>query len=235
MLNKKLQTDHLNEMCYQLLKLMTKLVKNPRNFEMRLAKICKREVHRVLVFDFEGLTELMDEGLRGRMLMEYKDAQKKSIARRCMSWRKFILVLGLPTAEEMETDGFGMDVGSINAPYLLARYLRLFASGRKQGAMIFGGQFVAHMVEHFGLLTKERLQGLTAWIALGPKRQPDAMVGAPKAAEDAPIANEGALVVPTLMQAPQSPPPVAEQSRIMAQRLARAEEDFHEIRGALGE
>ncbi|GJY87761.1 hypothetical protein Tco_0502389 [Tanacetum coccineum] len=29
MLNKKLQTDHLNEMCYQLLKLMTKQVKNP--------------------------------------------------------------------------------------------------------------------------------------------------------------------------------------------------------------
>ncbi|GJZ82018.1 hypothetical protein Tco_0647012 [Tanacetum coccineum] len=29
MLNKKRQTDHWNEMCYQLLKLMTKLVKNP--------------------------------------------------------------------------------------------------------------------------------------------------------------------------------------------------------------
>ncbi|GJV10742.1 hypothetical protein Tco_1352283 [Tanacetum coccineum] len=31
MLNKKLQTDHWNEMCYQLLKLMTKLVKNPES------------------------------------------------------------------------------------------------------------------------------------------------------------------------------------------------------------
>ncbi|GJU41962.1 hypothetical protein Tco_1194919 [Tanacetum coccineum] len=29
MLNKKLQTDHLNEMCYQILKLMTKQLKNP--------------------------------------------------------------------------------------------------------------------------------------------------------------------------------------------------------------
>ncbi|GJY23937.1 hypothetical protein Tco_0397595 [Tanacetum coccineum] len=29
MLNKKLQTDHWNEMCYQLLKLMTKQLKNP--------------------------------------------------------------------------------------------------------------------------------------------------------------------------------------------------------------
>ncbi|GJS38892.1 retrovirus-related pol polyprotein from transposon TNT 1-94 [Tanacetum coccineum] len=32
MLNKKLQTDHWNEMCYQLLKLMSKLVKNPGSF-----------------------------------------------------------------------------------------------------------------------------------------------------------------------------------------------------------
>nr|GFD11284.1 hypothetical protein [Tanacetum cinerariifolium] len=33
----------------------------------------------------------------------------------------------------------GIDVGSINIPYLLARYLRLFASGRKREAMISGG------------------------------------------------------------------------------------------------
>ncbi|GKD75627.1 hypothetical protein Tco_1333909 [Tanacetum coccineum] len=45
----------------------------------------------------------------------------------------------------------------VNVLYLLARYLRLFASGRKQGAMISGGQFVARLAEHFGLLTKERL------------------------------------------------------------------------------
>ncbi|GJV01267.1 hypothetical protein Tco_1334836 [Tanacetum coccineum] len=54
-----------------------------------------------------------------------------------------------------------MDVGSVNVPYLLARYLRLFAFGRKQGAMISGGQFVARLAEHFGLLTKERLHWLT--------------------------------------------------------------------------
>nr|GEW85324.1 hypothetical protein [Tanacetum cinerariifolium] len=33
----------------------------------------------------------------------------------------------------------GMDMGSINIPYLLARCLRFFASGRKQGAMISDG------------------------------------------------------------------------------------------------
>ncbi|GKF15557.1 hypothetical protein Tco_0057019, partial [Tanacetum coccineum] len=54
-----------------------------------------------------------------------------------------------------------MDIGSVNVPYLLARYSRLFASGRKQVAMISRGQFVARLAEHFGLLTEERLQGLT--------------------------------------------------------------------------
>ncbi|GJT59480.1 hypothetical protein Tco_1003013 [Tanacetum coccineum] len=35
----------------------------------------------------------------------------------------------------------GMDVDSVNIPYLLARYLRLFAAGRKSGAHISGGNF----------------------------------------------------------------------------------------------
>ncbi|GKB01690.1 hypothetical protein Tco_0829734, partial [Tanacetum coccineum] len=55
----------------------------------------------------------------------------------------------------------GLDVRSVNIPYLLARYLRRFAAGRKSGAHIFGGQFVARLAEHFGLLTAEILGGLT--------------------------------------------------------------------------
>ncbi|GJZ48001.1 hypothetical protein Tco_0601833 [Tanacetum coccineum] len=55
----------------------------------------------------------------------------------------------------------GVDVGSVNIPYLLARYLRLFSSRKKRGAMISEGQFIARLAEHFGLLTEERLQGLT--------------------------------------------------------------------------
>nr|GFC78832.1 hypothetical protein [Tanacetum cinerariifolium] len=50
-----------------------------------------------------------------------------------------------------------MDVGSINILYLLTRYLRLFASGKKQEAMIFRGQFVTRLAKHFGMPTKERL------------------------------------------------------------------------------
>ncbi|GKC94439.1 hypothetical protein Tco_1159881, partial [Tanacetum coccineum] len=54
----------------------------------------------------------------------------------------------------------GMYVGSINIPYLLARYSRLFALGRNREVMIYGGQFVARLAKHFGLLTEERLRGL---------------------------------------------------------------------------
>ncbi|GKD24444.1 hypothetical protein Tco_1230658 [Tanacetum coccineum] len=87
----------------------------------------------------------------------------------------------------------GMDVGSVNVLYLLARYLRLFASRRKQGVMISG------------------------------------------AFEDALVADEGAPAIPAPVQAPQLPPHVAEPAQTMAQRLPRVEEDVHEIRGELGE
>nr|GEV63987.1 hypothetical protein [Tanacetum cinerariifolium] len=45
----------------------------------------------------------------------------------------------------------------LDAPGTIQR----FAAGRKSRALISGGQFVAQLAEHFGLLTEERLQGLT--------------------------------------------------------------------------
>ncbi|GKG44898.1 hypothetical protein Tco_0486336, partial [Tanacetum coccineum] len=87
-----------------------------------------------------------------------------------------------------------MDVGSVNIPYLLARYLRLFASGRKQGALIFGGHFI-DMAELVRLQICVELDDTWAWIALRPERQPDDAAGAPEAAEDAPVADEGAPIV----------------------------------------
>ncbi|GKF77824.1 hypothetical protein Tco_0230294, partial [Tanacetum coccineum] len=82
-----------------------------------------------------------------------------------------------------------------------ARYLRLFAAGRKSGAHITGGQFVARLAEHFGLLTAEILGGLMfddtwAWLAMGPERQPNVAAGAPAVAEDAPAIDEGDQAVP---------------------------------------
>ncbi|GJR38479.1 hypothetical protein Tco_1214163 [Tanacetum coccineum] len=203
-------------------------------FEERLGKIYGRGVHRVHVFDFGGLTDLMVEGLSDRMLMEHMDAQGYSVftsrawrfgeavldldtaralqfqlggVRRHMSWREFILgvssegdFLGTAPSYTAIRDMMlrlchrGIDVGPVNVPYLLARYLRIFASERKLWAMISGGQFVARLAEHFGLLTEQRLYGLTmiAWVAPGPERQPDAAAGALEVAEGAPDVDEGA-------------------------------------------
>ncbi|GKE53838.1 hypothetical protein Tco_1488994, partial [Tanacetum coccineum] len=255
-------------------------------------------------------------------------------AKRRMSWRQFILGMGLHTAEEMESVGFGaywaesaiqtldkgdmsdywrdisfegdflgtalsytvirdpmlrlcqrlitcsivgwsqaldkvtvtdlfylrgVDIDSVNIPYLLAQYLRRFSLERKQGAMISEGQFVAHLAKHFELLTEQRLRGLKvivqdlpmidmaelvqlqiyeeldvtwAWVALGPERQHDIAVGAPEVAGSAFVVDEGALAIPAPVQAPH-PPPTAAQTRTMPQRMARLEEEVHGIRESL--
>ncbi|GJZ56334.1 hypothetical protein Tco_0611527 [Tanacetum coccineum] len=155
----------------------------------------------------------------------------------------------------------GMDVDSVNIPYLLARYLRLFAAGRKSRAHISGGQFVARLAEHFGLLTDEILGGLAviapklpiidmtelvrlqicaqfndtwAWVAMGPERQPVAAAGAPAVVEDALIIDEGGQADPAPEQAPQHPPPPPQAHAItMPQRMARLEENVLEIRRGL--
>ncbi|GJZ91968.1 hypothetical protein Tco_0664033 [Tanacetum coccineum] len=193
--------------------------------------------------------------------------------RRRMSWREFILALGLYTVEEMQTIGFdflgttpsytairdpilrlchrliacsiagrsqapekvtvtdlfylrGMDVGSVNVPYLLARYLRFFAVERESGAHISGGQFVARLTEHFGLLTVEILQGL---IVIAP-----ALPVIDMAELIDPVVDEDVKADPAPAQEPPPlPPPAA--ARTMPQRMTRLEEDVHEIRGALAE
>ncbi|GKD64875.1 hypothetical protein Tco_1306983 [Tanacetum coccineum] len=77
----------------------------------------------------------------------------------------------------------GMDVDLVNVPYLLARYLRLFAAGRKSGVHIS--------------------------VAMGPERQPDAAACAPVVAQDAPVIDEGGQTDPTPVQAPPPPPAAA--------------------------
>nr|GEZ90004.1 hypothetical protein [Tanacetum cinerariifolium] len=167
-----------------------------------------------------------------RMLMEHKDAQGQ-IVFTSRAWRRLFDIRG-PLVHElileffstfrliacsiaersqapkkvMVTDLFylrGMDINSVNIPYLLARYLRLFASGRKSGALILGGQFVARLDEHFGLLTEERLLGLTI---ISPTL---------------PVINMDELVRLQIL------------ARSMPQRMDRIEEDVCKIRGALGE
>ncbi|GKA14377.1 hypothetical protein Tco_0694023 [Tanacetum coccineum] len=149
------------------------------DFEMRLARIYRREVHRVQVFDFGGLPDLIAEGLSTRMLMEHIDAQGLGVFS-SRTWRQLFdirgplvcelileffstfrfgeavldldivgaphfFIAGRSQAPEKVTvtDLFylrGLDVGSVNIPYLLARYLRRFAAWRKSGALILASQ-----------------------------------------------------------------------------------------------
>ncbi|GJU07112.1 hypothetical protein Tco_1123542 [Tanacetum coccineum] len=241
------------------------------DFKGRLARIYRREVHRVSVFNFGGLPDLMAEGLSVRMLMEHRDEAGAENAKqipdkgdlrdywmgisscrdflstapsytlirdptlRLCHWLIACSIAGRSQAPEKVTvtDLFylrGMDVFSVNVPYLLARYLRLFTAGRKSGAHISGVQFVARLGKHFGLLTVEILGELTvitlelpvidmaelvrlqicielddtwAWVAIGSERQPVAAAGAPAVAEDALIIDEGGQADPVPEQAPQ--------------------------------
>nr|GEU90145.1 retrovirus-related Pol polyprotein from transposon TNT 1-94 [Tanacetum cinerariifolium] len=69
------------------------------DFETRLGKIYRREVHRVQVFNFRGLTDLIDKGLSSKMLMEHGDAQGKSVFV-SQYWRRLFEIRG-PLVHEL--------------------------------------------------------------------------------------------------------------------------------------
>ncbi|GKE03326.1 hypothetical protein Tco_1395344, partial [Tanacetum coccineum] len=90
----------------------------------------------------------------------------------------------------------GMDVGSVNVPYLLARYLRLFATGRKKerlrGLIVIAPELpVIDMAELVRLQICVDIDDTWAWVAMGPERQLDAAAGTPGVAQDAPAVDEG--------------------------------------------
>ncbi|GJW90626.1 retrovirus-related pol polyprotein from transposon opus [Tanacetum coccineum] len=176
-------------------------------------------------------------------------------ARRHMSWREFILGMGLHTAEEIESARFGtywaesarqipdkgapekvtvtdlfylrgMDVGSVNIPYLLARLKGL--------AVIVQDLLVIDMAKLVRLQICEELDDTWAWVSPGLERQPNAATGSPDVAEGALYITEGGQAVPAPVQAPQ-PPPVAGPARSLPQRVARLEEGVYGMREALGE
>nr|GFA31153.1 hypothetical protein [Tanacetum cinerariifolium] len=162
--------------------------------------------------------------------------------RRRMSWREFILALVLHSAEEMQT------VGLV--------YIRPIAQDewgfeRKQGAMISQGEFVARLAKNFGLLTEDRIQGLTvivrdlpvinmaelvrlqicveldytwAWVPAGLARKEG----------DAGGVTEEALVSPRGGDEDEEMPQAVLQSpRTRDERIARLEVEVHSMREAL--
>ncbi|GJS55656.1 hypothetical protein Tco_0629018 [Tanacetum coccineum] len=63
------------------------------DFESRLTRVYRREVHRVQVFNFRGLSDLMAEGLSVRILMEHRDAQGQSVFI-SLAWRRLFDIRG---------------------------------------------------------------------------------------------------------------------------------------------
>ncbi|GKD41186.1 hypothetical protein Tco_1261393 [Tanacetum coccineum] len=152
------------------------------DFEDRLETIFGRQVNRVHVLDFEGLTPKMRQDLaeRSRMYLRIKSEMGLDVAdtlcfqlggaRRSMTWRQFILALGLHTAEEMTEDRFEAywsgservipDKG--NLTFLGGdRHLKRHAEGRKSDARLSGGHFIGLLAHHFGLVSDDRLRGLS--------------------------------------------------------------------------
>ncbi|GJW91244.1 hypothetical protein Tco_0168797 [Tanacetum coccineum] len=147
----------------------------------RLARIYDRQVHRVHVLDFDVPREEMEQVITDKLRMEHTSADGqvvftshawrqlfgiRGLLRRQMTWRQFISVLGLHTVEEMESDGFRAywmeslkEIAS--KADLQVRHLRRLALGRKQGARMSGGHFIARLGVHFGLITEQSLQTLT--------------------------------------------------------------------------
>ncbi|GKB19591.1 hypothetical protein Tco_0853514 [Tanacetum coccineum] len=244
------------------------------DFKTRLAKIYRREVHRVQVFNFGGLPDLLAEGLSSRMLMEHRDAQGQTeemqtagfglywaeSARRILdkgdlsaywirisSVRDFLgtspsytlimdpilrlchrliacSIAGRIQAPEKVTvtDLFyltGMDVGLVNVPYLLARYLRLFVLGRKQGAMIS-----RDMAELVRLQICVDLDDTWSWVPTGPAKQEGDAGGV---AEEALVAPGGGDEDEEMPHAMPSPP------RTQGERIAQLEENVHGMREVL--
>ncbi|GKD29540.1 hypothetical protein Tco_1240318 [Tanacetum coccineum] len=223
------------------------------DFQERLERIYSREIHKVQVMDFQGMSELIRDGLFTRMVMERRD-DTGVVVFASRAWVRLFDTRG-PLVRELILEflsmlRFGEVLLDLDTPgtilfqlgpppsYTLIRdpvlrlchrmmacsiagrirYLRRFATGRKSMAHISGGQFIARLTEHFGLLTTEILRGLRviapklliidmgelvrlqicmevddtwAWVAMGPERQPDVAAGAPGVAQDAPIVDEG--------------------------------------------
>ncbi|GKD98257.1 hypothetical protein Tco_1382154 [Tanacetum coccineum] len=225
-----------------------------------------------IMCNFKGLTAKMRQDLAVRLRMVYfGEGQQMSDTvmdldtvdtmcfqlggvRRRMTWRQFILALGLHTEQEMEEARFGaywagsdrlipdkgdlrdywMEISSDrdflgSAPsYVLIRdpYLFRHAEGRKSEARLSGGHFIRRLAMHFGLVSDEGLRGLQ-----GLERQQATAVGALEADKFGQAAEEVApeIPAPTLAQAPPPPPP-ALQPRTMSQRIERIEEEVHDLR-----
>ncbi|GJW28229.1 hypothetical protein Tco_0045104 [Tanacetum coccineum] len=192
----------------------TRMLRRPR-----LAKIYRREVDRVQVFDFGGLPDLMAEGLSSRMLMEHRDAQGQSVFT-SRSWRRLFDIRG-PLVHELILEFFStFRFGEREADPRQGRFECLLDRD-----LICGGFSRSQAPKKVTVTDLFYLRGMD----IGSVNIPYLLARCPEAVEDAPVADEVAPAIPAPMQASQPPPLVAGLAQNITQRLARVEEDVHEI------
>nr|GEZ76219.1 hypothetical protein [Tanacetum cinerariifolium] len=180
------------------------------DFEDLLKTIFGRQVNRVHVLDFEGFTPKMRQNLAERLRMVY--ARDDGIGSE----------MGLDTA-----DALCFELGGARRS-MTWRHVE----GRKSGARFSGGHFIRSFAHHFGLVSDDRLRGLSIVTRELPLIDMVDVAAALRGAEDASNLNEGAQDVPSPIHAP-LPPPTA-TSRTRHQRLGRLEEEIQGLRQDVG-
>ncbi|GJS60251.1 hypothetical protein Tco_0655035 [Tanacetum coccineum] len=220
----------------------------------------QRQVNRVHVLDFAGLTEEIGETLTDRIRMVYtgEEGQIGFEANWSGAWRERSLIRGILGNIDFRFHLIGTfwasssyniirdPIGGVTTVDILTSIS--VRSGTLEGRLaehvclvsddgIMGLSMIAHVLPVIDLdeLVKlnicVRLGDTWAWVAPGPEMQPITAAGALEVTEGALDVDEGAQAVPGLVQAPQPPPTV---NRSMTQWLSRLEEEVHSLRADIG-
>ncbi|GJU95505.1 hypothetical protein Tco_1320261 [Tanacetum coccineum] len=159
------------------------------DFKERLERIYSREIHRVQVVDFQRMPELIRDCFFARIVMEHHDEVGVVVftsrawgrlfdtrgpllggARRQLSWRQFILALGLHTEEEMESPGFARywseSERMIPKGWMLDRSTSLTYYPDIRGGLLLGGRSkLISLVDSLSVADDEHGH----WVAMGQR------------------------------------------------------------------
>ncbi|GJS73208.1 hypothetical protein Tco_0706049 [Tanacetum coccineum] len=133
----------------------------------RMLRRPRRQVNRVHILDFEGLTLDMRHDLaeRTRMVYTMDDGQEVFMSH---AWRR-LFDIRAPLVHEFILEFFstcrivdemGLDADA-KVLYLLAQYLFKYVEGRKSGARLSGEHFIVRLAHHFGLVSDDGLRRLS--------------------------------------------------------------------------
>nr|GEY99869.1 hypothetical protein [Tanacetum cinerariifolium] len=218
------------------------------SYEQRLETIWGRQINRVHILNFTGLTKDMRQTLGNRLSMIYSRDNGEVLftshawrrlfevrgpllgeVRMRMTWRQFILALGLHSEEETAEPGFGTywvgsktrtgaeKVTGVDLFYLQTMDRRTAKAADSSFGLIRdeGLRGLSVVVSELPIINLHKLERLNicsrycdtwAWVAPRPERRQAATAGTPVVIEGAPAVDEGAQAVPAPVQATQPSP-----------------------------